>query len=301
MSDGGEPVVSVVVPSVSGTSAILECLAALADQDGEVPSEVVVVDRCGGPTREAIASRFPDVRLVAMGRGSPLPDMRGRGVAEARGRMIAVLGEHLRPARTWLRTVGEAQRSGRDAIAGPVESGRLLRASEWAFFLSEYGQFMPPAPSGAPSVVPGSNCAYQRSVLDRVGARSGDALWDSELAERLSGAGVRFACEPGLSARSEKHLGVARLLAHRHHCSRSYAARRSRHWPRWKRVGFALATPLLPPLVLARIVGAVASRRRHLPELVRALPLLAATSIVWAFGEAVGVLLGPGPSPGLLE
>lgn len=295
-----EPAVSVVVPSVSGTSAIFECLAALADQDDETPAEVVVVDRCGEATRDAIRARFPEVRLVAMDRGSPLPDMRGRGVAEARGRMIAVLGEHLRPARTWLRTIGEAPRDDRNVTFGPVESGGLTHAAEWAFFLSEYAPCMSPVAAG-PAALPGSNCAYPRSLLDRVGARGGEPLWDFELRGRLVRAGVRFACAPGLSARSEKRLGIVRLLAHRHHCSRSYAAHRSRRWPAWKRAAFALATPLLPPVVLARIVGTVAAKRRYRRQLVRVLPLLAAISVVWAFGEAVGCLLGPGLSPALLE
>jgi glycosyl transferase family 2 len=296
-----EPEVSVVVPSVSGTPAILECLAALADQDGAVRAEVVVVDRTGEATRDAIRRQFPHVRLVAMDTGSPLPEMRGRGVAEARGRMIAVLGEHLRPARSWLRAIGEAHRDGRDVIGGPIDSGRLRSAAEWAFFLSEYGRFMPPLGPDPHHGLPGSNCAYRRAALDRVGARSGTALWDGDLAARLGEAGMRIAGEPGLSARNERRLDAGRLLAQRHHCSRTGAAHRSAGWPRWKRLGFALGTPLLPPLVLVRIARTAMSKRRHRRELLRALPLLAAVSIVWAVGEAVGVLFGPGPSPGLLE
>jgi hypothetical protein len=261
---------------------------------------VVVVDRCGEATRDAIRERFPNVRVVAMQRDSPLPDMRGRGVAMARGRMIAVLGEHLRPARTWLRTIGEAPPDGADVIGGPVESGGLTHAAEWAFFLSEYASFMPPVAAGL-AALPGSNCAYPRSLLDRIGARGGEPLWDFELHGRLVRAGGRFSSAPGLSARNEKRLGIVRLLAHRHHCSRSHAARRGRNWPAWKRAAFALATPLLPPLVLTRIVRTVAAKRRHRRQLVRVFPLLAAISVVWAFGEAVGCLLGPGPSPALLE
>jgi glycosyl transferase family 2 len=290
----------VVIPSVSGTSAILECLAALADQDGAVPAEVVVVDRTGEATRDAIRREFPGVRLVAMDAGSALPEMRGRGLAEARGSMIAVLGEHLQPARSWLRAIAEAQRDGRDVIGGSIDSGGLRSAAEWAFFLSEYGRFMPPVAEPYPGW-PGSNCAYRRSALDRVGARSGAALWDGDLAARLGDAGMRIAGEPGLSARNHKRLDVRRLLAQRHHCSRTWAAHRTAGWPRWKRLGFALGTPLLPPLVLVRIAGTVVSKRRHGRELLRALPLLVAVAIVWAMGEAVGALFGPGPSPGLLE
>ncbi len=290
-----------VVPSVSGTSSVLDCLAALADQDDGAGAEVVVVDRAGEAARAAIRDRFPAVRLIAMPARAPLPEMRGRGVAEARGRMIAVLGEHLRPGRAWLRTIGEAQRAGREAIGGPIDSGRIGGAAEWAFFLSEYAPFMPPMASGPIAVVAGSNCAYARSALDRVGARGGEALWDGDLAARLSAAGVGFESAPGLAARSEKRLGIVRLLAHRHHCARTFAAHRVAGWSRWRRLAYAAATPLLPPLLVARTVRTVASKRRHLPALLRALPLLLAGAVTGAAGEAMGALGGAGRSPGRVE
>lgn len=301
MTGEPEPLVSVVVPSVSGTAAVFECLAALFDQEGDVPVEVVVVDRCGETTRQAIRARFPGVRLLAAEPSSPLPAMRGRGLAAARGRMIAVLGEHLRPGRVWLRTIGAAHQDGREVVGGPIESGALRRSAEWAFFLSEYAAFLPPVRPDRSGPIAGSNCAYTRVALDRVGARTGGDVWDSELAECLRAAGARFASDPGLSVRAEKRLGVAHLLVQRHHCSRSFGARRSRGWPVWKRMAFVAATPLVAPLVLARIVRAVASRRRHRSALLRALPLLAVTSLVWAMSEAAGVLCGAGPSPGRLE
>lgn len=295
------PAVSVVVPSVSGTGAILECLAALCDQEGAAAAEVVVVDRAGEATRAAIRRRFPDVRIVAMDEGAPLPEMRGRGMAEARGGMIAVLGEHLRPARSWLRAIAQAQAQGRDAISGPIDNRAGATAAEWAFFLSEYGPFMPPVAAESSALLAGSNCAYRRSALDRLGARSGTALWDGDLAARLSAAGMAVSCDAALAARNEKRLDAAGLLAQRHHCSRTGAAHRTAGWPRWKRAAFALATPLLPPVLLIRIARTVLAKRRHRRELLRALPLLVAVCIVWAAGEAVGALGGPGPSPGLLE
>jgi hypothetical protein len=290
----------VVIPSVSGTGAILECLAALRDQDGGAAAELLVVDRAGEATRAAIRRRFPDVRIVAMDEDAPLPEMRGRGLAMARGGMIAVLGEHLRPAASWLGAIAQAQADGRDAIGGPIDQGPAT-AAEWAFFLSEYGRFMPPMAAAPSALLAGTNCAYRRSALDRLGARGGTALWDGDLAADLSAAGMAVSCESALAARNEKRLDAARLLAQRLHCSRTGAAHRTAGWPGWKRAAFALATPLLPPVLLFRIVRTVLAKRRHRRELLRALPLLAAVCVVWAAGEAVGALCGPGPSPGLLE
>jgi hypothetical protein len=299
MSTAGEPAVSVVVPSVSGTAAVLECLAALSGQDEGVGAEVVVVDRSGDAMRASIREGFPAARVIAMPEGTSLPEMRGRGLFEARGRMIAVLGEHLRPGGTWLRTVAEAERSGRDAIGGPIESGAGAGAARWAFFLSEYGPFLPPLPR-APAVVAGSNCAYARTALDRVGAREGRAVWDGDLARRLAAAGVEVEAAPGLVACNEKRLGAARLIAQRHHCARMFAAHRVLGWPLWRRVAYAAATPALPVLLLARTVATVAARR-HLGALLGALPLVVAGAVAAAAGEALGAVLGPGASAGRAE
>jgi glycosyl transferase family 2 len=301
MSTAREPAVSVVVPSVSGTAAVLECLAALSGQDDGVGAEVVVVDRSGHAMRASIREGFPAARVIAMPEGTSLPEMRGRGLAEARGRMIAVLGEHLRPGVTWLRTLAEAERSGRDAIGGPIESGGSGEgAARWAFFLSEYGPFLPPLPR-APVAVAGSNCAYARTALDRVGAREGRAVWDGDLARRLAAAGVEVEAAPGLVARNEKRLGAARLIAQRHHCARMFAAHRVLGWPLWRRVAYAAATPALPVLLLARTVATVAARRRHLEALLGALPLVVAGAVAAAVGEALGAVLGPGASAGRAE
>jgi len=295
-----EPTVSVVVPSVSGTASVLECLAALGDQDDGAGAEVIVVDRAGEATRAAIRERFPSVRLLTAAPGTPLPDLRGRGLAAARGRMIAVLGEHLRPGRTWLRTVGESARAGAAAIAGPIDGGALRGPAEWAFFLAEYGPVLPPWPAGSAPAA-GTNCAYARAALERADALGGRSVWDADLARRLAEDGVSFAAAPGLLARSEKRLDLRRLLAQRHHCGRAFAAHRVQGFRAWRRLAYAAATALLPPVLVARTIRTVASKGRHRGQLARALPLLAAAAVAGALGEMKGALHGPGASAGLAE
>src|SRR5205814_10464317 len=115
--------------------------------------------------------------------------------------------------------------------------------------------------------------AYARAALDRAGAFDGGPVWDADLARRLAAAGISFAGAPGLLARSEKRLGLRGLLAQRHHCARAFAAHRVQGWSAWRRFGYAVATPLLPALLVARTVRTIASRRRHLGPLARALPM----------------------------
>jgi hypothetical protein len=108
--------------------------------------------------------------------------------------------------------------------------------------------------------------------------------------------GVSFHSDPDLAVTHKKSFGYVEFLTQRYHYSRSFAGARLQGSPWWKRLGYACATPLLPPVLMARMIGAVAKKRRHGARFVQASPVLATFLVSWAFGEAVGALLGPGRS-----
>jgi len=53
-----------------------------------------------------------------------------------------------------------------------------------------------------------------------------------------------------------------------------------------------VAALLMPPLLVARVVGNLQRRGRHRGQLLRCLPSLAMISTAWMVGEAVGYLTG---------
>jgi hypothetical protein len=54
--------------------------------------------------------------------------------------------------------------------------------------------------------------------------------------------------------------------------------------------------PVLPALIVYRVTKNVIGRRRHVGLFVKALPLVVLFSVMWAIGEFVGYLAGPGDS-----
>ena len=282
------PAASVVILSVGGSRALLECLEALCPR-GRPGVEVVVVSR--GPLPDDLESRFPGVRALGLPATTSLPVLRSRGFLEARGSRVAFLGEHLRPGPAWLAAIERLDDE--SATSGPVEAGRLSRSVEWAFYLMEYAPFAPPLPET--EVAAGSNCAYGRRALDRLDPLP-EETFDRELHQRLHAAGVPFVSEPDLLARCEKRLSVAHLFAQRYHCARVSAAHRAHHWSGWRRVAFAAFTPLLPLVLLDRLLFTLVLKRRYGHALVRALPLILVAFACGAWGEAIGSLAGPGRS-----
>ena len=296
-----DPLVSVVIASVSGLPSIGECLEALARQDGGASAEILVVDRCGEETRSALRSRFPSVEVVAAEPGTSIPALRARGMARARGRMVAVLEDHCNVGPGWLRAIARQHEAGALAIGGAVENGSVERTVDWAAFFCEYARFMPPVPRGVVREITGNNSVYDRAALARLGPEARAEVWESFLHERMRVLGIPFQSDPDLAVIHKKSFGYLHFLAQRYHYSRSFAGMRLQGSPWWKRVGYACATPLLPPLLMGRMIGAVARKRRHGARFVQAAPVLATFLLSWAWGEAVGALLGPGRSLGRVE
>jgi glycosyltransferase involved in cell wall biosynthesis len=290
----GTPLVSVVVPCVNGLPAIAECLDALQGQEGDVPAEVVVVDRCGEETRSVLRRRFPSVRIVAAPPGTGIPALRALGIEQCRAPMVAMIEDHCNVAPGWLSAIDRARRAGHRVVGGAVENASTERLVDWAAFFCEYARFMPPLHEGPAAEVAGNNVAYARELLTEPGAAADS--WEFFLHARLAEQGVVFHCDPALVVRHKKEFPFGYFMSQRYHYSRSFAGMRLAGASWGKRILYAAGTAFLPPLLFARIAGAMAARRRHWGTFLAAAPILSVFLLSWAWGEAVGALAGPGDS-----
>ena len=81
---------------------------------------------------------------------------------------------------------------------------------------------------------------------------------------------------------------------------RDFAGLRSRRWSPLRRAAYALGSPLIPVVRLARVVGQLRARRA-LGLLPRVLPALAVGLAFSAAGEAAGYAAGRGSPRSLYE
>ena len=297
------PLISVVIASVNGLPSIRECLEALTQQDTETLYEVLVVDCCDEATREVIRS-FPEptVRLFPVEGRPSIPRLRALGMAAARGEMIAILEDHCNVVPTWIEHLARAHRAGQRAVGGAVANGSIERLVDWAVFFCEYARFMPPIEGGEVGEITGNNSAYERTLLEELGPELEDEVWEGFLHDRIRELGVPFYCDPELLVSHKKEFGFFYFLSQRYHYSRSFAGMRLAGSPFWKRLAYALATPALPPLLALRIGRTVWSKGGlYRPLLLRCGPLLGIFLLMWAWGETVGALLGPGDSLAKVE
>jgi GT2 family glycosyltransferase len=288
-----KPELSVVVASVNGLPYLAECLDSLERYARD--AEVVVADWTDEQTRALVARRWPQVRLLSFDEPKAVPELRAAGIAAATTPYVAVIEDHCRVTASWADAITAAHRAGHHVVGGPVRNVKTERARDWAPFFCEYSAFMEPLPAGAAEDLTGMNVSYDRQALAEIGDLLAEGRWESDLHPRLRERGYVFWVTPAAVIEHDKDFGFVEFASQRYHYSRSFAGMRNEALgPR--RPIYALATPLLVPMLMRRIVRNVRSRPGYARAFRGAAPLVLLYTTVWAFGELVGYMFGGGRS-----
>lgn len=283
---------------------VLETLESLRNQDTDLTREVVIIDRLDDRISAEIRTRFPEVRLLACERGASLPKMRAQALAASRGRLILVTEDHCVPPSSWLRDFKTAHDEHPDAsvIAGCVENGVTGRALDWATYLCEYAPFAPPIDEGPGANLAGMNVLYKRSVLEDCAPELlTRGFWETTVHPLLAQQGKLLVATNRIRIFHCKKFSFRLFAAQRFAYSRYYAGIRFPRERRLVRWIAALATPVLPALLTFRLVRAARRKPSIASPTLRAIPYLFVFFVIWAFGETVGYLTGPGDSLRAIE
>ena len=296
--DPRPPGLSIVIGSIDPGPVILDCLAALEKQAGpEV--EVLVVDSSSDGTAERVRARFPWARLIEAPAVPSLPKLRGLGMAAARAPVVGVLDGWCLVGDGW---IAEAIRVHRErpelVVGGGVELAPSERRSfvAWATYLFDYWEFVPPFVNGRVGVLPGNNIVYKRTALASDDTLRTVGFWKAFTNAHLKESHHGFWSSSGLAVRIRRRLSLGRFLRSRYHHGRSYAAMRVEAASWWVRAQWALITPGLPVLFLARQIRGLAAKRGARAWFIACAPLLLAFHASWAWGELCGYLRGAGRS-----
>ncbi len=299
--DRERPQLSVVIASVNGAAYLDVCLQALTRQRGGVRAEVIVADCCGAMTAELVATRYPDVRLISFEKRLAIPELRAVGIAQSRGDLIVMTEDHCVPPEDWYERIVEAHKAPYLAIGGAIENAATERLVDWAVFLCEYSNFVGPMSAGVVHDIPGPNVAYKRAALAYIQDLLEAGQWENFLHARLEQHGFELYRDPSVVIHHRKFFTLPEFLLQRYHYGRGFAGMRVADAPISRKAVFALASPILPPLILWRIGSRLFSRHRHRLIFWKSFPLLALFTLSWSLGEFVGYVAGPGDSLAKVE
>ena len=284
---------SVVVASVNGLPYLDECLAALSKR--APAAAVIVADSTDERTRTHVRERWPAVQLISFGEQKTVPELRAAGVFAAETPYVALIEDHCVVQGGWAAGLVERHREGHAVVGGAIRNAATKRLRDWAAFFCEYSEHMEPVPLGPVGALPGINVSYDRRAIAEIEDLLREGRWETWLHTHLQRQGFELFADPELTILHDKDFGFREFVSQRWYYSRSYAGMRNPELG-WKRVVYLLGSPLLVPVIYARIALNVLRRSRHRKELALATPLILLYLCVWSAGEAVGYAFGGGRS-----
>jgi hypothetical protein len=276
---------------------IRRVVACLREQTARADLELVLVAPrgAGDDLRGAVPDEFAAVRVVEVEAIHPMGDARAAGVRGASAPLVFLGETHSFPQPAFAQALLAASAAGWDVLVPAFENGNPVNGISWSNFLMDYGSWNAGMPAGPTPAAPTWNVAYRRPVLEALDDRLGGMLTHGDdLAEVLRAGNVRIGAVPDAII---AHANVSRRrwwFEQRWLAGALVAESRRRRWSAGRRWLQVAASPLVPVVILRRLIPAVRfGAARRMPW--TTLPALVAGACVRTVGEVMAGVRGAGP------
>jgi len=286
---GGErPELSVVLACDGAIGRLQESVDAIERACNGIRAEILIVHPVETPVAMS-ASASIGIRQIEVP-SRLVPVLWGRGLAVANGKVVALTTTQFRVESGWARALLAGLSNDEFAGVGgrmvvSAHAPRLTRAA----FLIRYSEHMGTDAADQPRDIAGDNAAYvlERVLRDYPEIASG--FWEVDVHRLMRSAGERFGRAPEAVAEFEPAFTLREMIANRFVHGGHFGSYRVRAlgWPRWRAVA---VTPLVPIVLLARILGRVRRSGQSFSTTAGAMPYMILLLIAWAAGEACGAV-----------
>ncbi len=287
---------TVVVAAWTGHESLRRCLRSLLSQVRPGEDDIIVARNFAEEVGGLFLAEFPGVADFSLAHESTVPMLRAAGLAAAKGNVVAFLEDHCICVPGWRNAIMAAHDLPVDAVGGPVDLAQCGRPLDWAVYFYDYARVAPPLVSGRVYSLSGANMSFKHSFLVGLGTALHDGVIEVILEQESNrrGAATHMASDAVVIHGKSHSFGAAVALAFA--LAQGYASRRVLGKGVLQRLAFSSITPLLPFLLLVRIVAAVLRTKRNFVRLVISAPWLVTLVVAWALGEFAGYLVGEGSS-----
>lgn len=285
----GEPRLSIILATDTWPT-IRPVVDRLRKQTVREHLEVVLIAPQARDLEPALAHRdeFAALRIVEHS-VADLADARAVGIRAAAAPIVFVGETHSYPHPGFAEALLKAMEGDWSAVAPGFGNANAKGALSWSGFLSDYGRWVHTLPAGEIGEVPLYNAAYRKSVLLEFGDGLARALsHGDELPRTMEAKGYRCFLEP--AARID-HVNIARpwnWIRERIVAGHLIAGYRARRWPLSRRLLYVAGSPLIPLVLIRRVLPGIRQTARQLPLPGGTVALIALGMIVKAAGEFAG-------------
>lgn len=263
-------------------------LARLHDKDGSAPE--ILICTAGEPSPAAQGLLAGKARIVCGAADDLVPHLWRDGIRAAQGRSVALTTSDFIPDANWVAALRCADTAGTPGIGGVIDNDPAASALNWAVYFLRYSAFAPPQAAGEVRDIAADNAVYSRAAILKQADLLDAGFWEPAFHARFraNGAGVRI--DPAIRVVHHGLESAGGFIRHRFAHGRRYGTDRAAAGSLPKAIALLAASPLVPAVTLARIIGRVAARGRYRRALLRSAPWLIVFVLAWSAGEALGYL-----------
>jgi glycosyl transferase family 2 len=305
MASTDRVVLSVVLRVVGGKPFVRRCLSSLKEQIGNRAIEVIVPHDANDSDVSRLKREFPQFFFLNVGglqTSSPVATpaaahelcdrQTSKGLAVARGEIVALVEDDATPARDWCEQILDAHKLPYDIIGGAVEhSGR--GTVNWAVYFLDFGRYQLPLSEGPTGYLTDVNVSYKRAALGSV-----KEVWEQKYNEvvvhrAFAKKGAVLWRRPQIVVYQDRgFLSFSRQLRERFAWGNLFAAVRVREMTLPRRLLYVLLSPAIPLVLTARMAKKVFVTGRNRWRFVLSLPVFLSLGSVWCVGELFAYLSG---------
>lgn len=282
-------------------SGIAAALDALMSQ--QAPPAEILIPHPASVDVSRLRARFPEVIFIPVEAVSPggsserAEELRAAGVTAARGEIIGLIEDHVRPDRNWCASILKAHSSDYAAIGGAIENG-IDRVLSWAIYFTDLGRYQNPLPSGESAYASLVNISYKRTALDGIAASWQKGFNETIVHAALQAAHFRIGLSPEIVVHQYwPEAGPGTTLREFFTWGRNYGSARTRLAGAGKYLLYVCLSPLIPVVLLSRSGLNTWRRGRLRGAWIKALPASILLTLAWSCGELRGYLASPGRTP----
>ncbi|MGH7593233.1 MAG: hypothetical protein ACRELE_05215, partial [Gemmatimonadales bacterium] len=252
-----------------------------------IAAEVLIVRPRGRPPLRE--SQAVTLREVSVDDVTLVPVRWGVGVVAARAPVFGCLTTEFTVHADWATASLAALAGGAAGAAGAIELAPNTGMTAAAVYLVRFGAYLPRIGGTLRSTeqIPGDTAAYRRRDVVAFPDLLATGFWEIEFHTRFLAQGRHLLAIPKALAvfRSTRSLSASLVLRFRHGTEFGAVRVVQKHHGRWR---LMLAAPIVPSVLLARIVRRAAGAPGGGRLLVRSLPVVVLLCAAWATGEACG-------------
>lgn len=288
-----DPAITVIAAGVNVGRTLAPWLDAMAGQVGSSRAEVLLaLTSVDAFVAEQLRSS-PWAEVVDAAHARSVPELWGAALSRARGRIVAITTTACRPSPDWIDAVARAHAKPHAAIGGVIDLAAQATLVDRAIHFVRYAPYLPPVAEGPAAEIAADNGAYKLAALvPLLPGLAREGFWEVEVHRALRANGHTIWLDPNMRVYHAAAYSIAGFSRQRFVHGRRFARAARPRRSAGHRLLLVARAPLVPALMLGRIVRTLARRRRLDRHSVLALPLSAWFLVCWAAGEATGHIDG---------